>query len=65
MPRDDRSSCDQKTLDAAAVRYCALLAGAMMLKPIQGTYFAASLLAENNVKIEHAMMTLGLQCQFA
>ena len=60
MPRDDRNSCDQKTLDAAAVRYCALLAAAMVLKPIQGTYFAASLLGENNVDIEHAMMPLVL-----
>lgn len=58
MPRDENSSCDQKTLDAAARRYCALLAAAMMLKPIQGTYFAASLLAENDVDIEHAMLAL-------
>ena len=58
MPRDEKSPCDQKTLDAAAVRYCALLAAAMVLKQIHGTYFAASLLAENEVKIEHAMMAL-------
>ena len=60
MPRDEKSACDQKTLDAAARRYCALLAAAMVLKQIQGTYFAASLLAENGVKIEHALTALAL-----
>jgi len=58
MPRDDRNSSDQKTLDSAAERYCALLAAAMVLKPIQGTYFAASLLAANAVNIEHTIMAL-------
>ncbi len=58
MPRDENSSYNQEPLDAAARRYCALLAAAMLLKPIQGTYFAASLLAENEVKLEHAMMAL-------
>ena len=47
-------------LDAAAERYCALIAAAMVLKPIQGTYFAATLLAENEVKIEHALTALAL-----
>ena len=58
MPRDKSSSCDQQTLDAATVRHCALLAAAMVLKPTHGTYFAASLLAENSVEIDHAVMAL-------
>ena len=64
MPRDEKSSCDPKTLDADAARNCALLAAAMVLKPIQVTYFAASLLAEYKVKIEHAVKALALHdCQ--
>ena len=58
MPREERNSCSLDEWDVAALRYCALLAAAMVLKPIQGTYFAACLLAENNVEIEHALMAL-------
>lgn len=46
--------------DEAARRYCALLASAMVLKLVQGTYFAAFLLAENEMELEHAVMALAL-----
>ncbi len=60
MPRDDRNPCDQKALDVAAGRYCALLAAAVSLKPTHGTFLAASLLAENDVRVEHAVLVLAL-----
>lgn len=60
VPRDERNSCNQDEWDKAAPRYCALLSAAMTLKQIQGTYFAACLLAEHNVQVEHAVMVLAL-----
>ena len=60
MPSDENSSCVHDTVDVAAGRSCAILAAAMMFKPIQGTFFTACLLAENDVKIKHALRALTL-----
>lgn len=54
------NSGDQDELAMVAKRYCALLSAAMMLRPLHGTFFAACLLVENNVEIEHAVMVLAL-----
>lgn len=53
--------CDQDEPDEATRRYCALLAAAMMLKSMRGTFCAASFLAENDVDVEQAVVVLGLR----
>lgn len=53
--------CDQDEADVTARRYCAILSAAAQLQSTHGTFYTACLLAENAVKIEHAMLVLGLR----
>lgn len=61
MEAASKISRAQTELDVAARRYCALLAAAAQLQSTHGTFYTACLLAENAVKIEHAMLVLGLR----
>lgn len=61
MQSANKIPCDQDEFDVAARRYCALLAAAAQLQSTHGTFFTACLLAENAVKIEHAMLVLGMR----
>lgn len=61
MQTASKIPCNQDEFDVAARRYCALLAAAAQLQSTHGTFYTACLLAENAVKIEHAMLVLGLR----